>query len=116
MALLDGDFARLFGAAFASLYRDATLSKAAETDDGSGGFALSTAAYPALALVEARSDRARAASGLPDAAVTISVLRAGLPVAVDLDDALTVAGARYRVIRVEGDPAGAAFTVAAVPA
>lgn len=115
MALLDGDLARLFGAAFAPLYREASLDKAAESDDGSGGFAVAATRHPARAMLEAVSDRARAASGLPDAAVTISVLRAGLPVEVELDDVIAVAGASYRVIGLDTDPAGAAVTAVAVP-
>ena len=115
MGLLDGDLAQVFGEAFAALYRTASLAKSAETDDGSGGFAIVATSIPILAMVEALSDRARAASGLPDAAVTISVLRARLPVTVDLDDTVSVAGVSYRVIRVETDPAGGAFTAIAVP-
>lgn len=116
MSLLDADLAALFGAAFATLYRDATLMKSSSVGDGAGGFAVTTVPYPAKVLVEAVSSRARAASGLPDPAVTLSVLRAGLAVSVDLDDEIAVANATYRVIRVDTDPAGAAYGVVAVPA
>ena len=115
MSLLDGSLSALFGAAFSSLFRDAILAKLATTDDGSGGFVTSLTTYPAKAMVEAVSDRARAASGLPDLAVTVSVLQAGLAVTLDLDDQVTVAGASYRVIKVDADPAGAAWTAVAVP-
>ena len=47
--------------------------------------------------------------------MTVSVLQAGLAVTLDLDDQLTVAGASYRVIKVDADPAGAAWTAVAVP-
>ena len=115
MSLLDGELAAVFGAAFAGLSRAATLTKVSATDDGSGGFHAAFAGIPVRAMVEAVSDRARAASGLPDPAVTVSVLRAGLAVAVDLDDEIAVAGQSYRVIRVDTDPAGAASTTVAVP-
>ena len=50
-----------------------------------------------------------------DASEKISVLQAGLAVTLDLDDQVTVAGASYRVIKVDTDPAGAAWTAVAVP-
>ena len=115
MSLVDGDLAALFGAAFAPLYRDATLFKLAPADDGAGGFSVTPTAFPARALVEAVSDRARAASGLPDPAVTLSVLRSGLAASLDLDDEVAVGGATFRVIRVDTDPAGAAYGAVAVP-
>ena len=43
------------------------------------------------------------------------MLRAGLPVAVDLDDEMTLGGVTYRAIKIDTDPAGAAFAVTAVP-
>ncbi len=115
MSLLDGDLAALFGAAFAPLYRDATLAKLAPADDGAGGFTTAPTVHAAKAIVESVSDAARAASGIPASAVTLSVLRAGLGATLDLDDEVTVGGATYRVIRVGTDPAGAAYTAAAVP-
>ncbi len=115
MSLLDGDLAAVFGTAFAGLYRAATLNKVSPSDDGSGGFRTAFTGVLVKAMVEAVSDRARAVSGLPDPAVTISVLRAGLAVAVDLDDEVAVAGQSYRVIRIDTDPAGAAWTAVAVP-
>ena len=116
MSLLDGDLAALFGAAFAPLYRDATLIQTVPADDGAGGFAVTRTATPAKVLVEALSARARAASGLPEPAVSLSVLRAGLAASVDLDDEVAVGAETYRIIRVATDPAGAAYAVVAVPA
>ena len=115
MSLVDGDLAALFGAAFAPLYRDATLIRLAPSDDGAGGFVTAPTSTPAKVLVEAVSDRARAASGIPDEAVTLSVLCAGLGHALDLDDEVAVGGETYRVIRVGTDPAGAAYQAVAVP-
>ena len=115
MSLLDGDLATLFGTAFAGLFRNAILDKSTVTDDGSGGFASMLVPTPAKVMVEAVSDRARAASGIPDVAVTLSILQAGLGTTVDLDDQITVGGMNYRVIRVEADPAGAVWTAIAVP-
>lgn len=116
MPLLDGDLAALFGAALGGLYLDATLTKRTTADTGSGGFATTSTDCAVKALIEAASDKARAARGIPDNAVTLSVLRAGLTVEIDLDDAVSVSGRTYRVIRADRDPAGAAFTLTAVPA
>ncbi len=115
MSLLDGGLSALFGAVFSGLFRDATLAKLAATDDGSGGFETSFTSYPVKVMLEAVSDRARAASGLPDLAVTVLVLQAGLAVTLDLDDRVTVAGTSYRVVKVDADPAGAAWTAVVVP-
>lgn len=116
MSLTDGGLMALFGAALAPLYRDATLTKLAPADDGAGGFAVTPIPCPARAMVEAVSDAARAASGVPDEAVTLSVLRAGLGATLDLDDEVTVGGSTYRVVRVGTDLAGAAYSAVAVPA
>lgn len=114
MPLLDRDLQTVFGAALGSLYLDATLHKVT-SESGSGSFSTATTDHPVKAMVEAVSDRARAASGLPLPAVSVSVLRAGLSVAADLDDLITISGRTYRVIRVETDPAGAAWALVAVP-
>ncbi len=116
MSLLGGDLAALLGAAFGSLYADAVLHKVVTTDLASGGFSVATTDYPAKAMIETLSDQARAASGLPQESVSISLLRGGLRAAADLDDSVSIAGAAYRVIRVETDPAGAAWSLIAVPA
>ena len=115
MPLLDGDLAGIFGAALGAFYLEAVLHKVAPADTGSGGFSAATTDFAVKVMVEAVSDRARAASGLPDPAVNISVLRTGMTVSVDLDDLVTVSGGTYRVIRVEADPAGAAWSIIAVP-
>lgn len=116
MALLDHDLCAVFGAALAPFYLDATLYRSAVTDDGSGGFGVAATPYPAKVLLAALSDRARAESGLPETAVTISVLRAGLAVSPDLGDGIVVSGRSYRLVRIDTDPAGAAALAVAVPA
>ena len=116
MPLFDGDLQKIFGAAFGAVYRDATLHKVAPADTGTGGYATSTTDYPVKAMLEALSDEARAASGLPLPAVRISLLRAGLPADADLDDLVAVAGQTFRVTRVDTDPAGVAWSLVAVPA
>ncbi len=115
MPLLDGDLQNIFGAALGAVYLDGVLHKIVASDTGAGGFSTATTDHPVKAMVEAVSDRARAASGLPLPSVSISVLRAGLPVSVDLDDLVTVSGRTYRVIRADTDAAGAAFSLIAVP-
>ena len=114
--MLDGDLARLFGSAFGAFYLDATLHKVTPSDNGSGGYAVATMDYPIKAMIESLSDKARATSGLPLTAVDMSLLRSGMSVAVALDDLVTVSGQTYRIIRVATDPAGVAWSIAAVPA
>ena len=116
MSLLDGALAAVFGAALAPLFLNGILHKVTDADTGAGGFAPATQDYPVKVAVEALSDRARAASGFPDPAVRIDLLAAGLAVQPDLDDLVTVSGRTYRIIRVDTDPAGAAFALVAVPA
>ena len=116
MALLDRDLGAIFGAAFAPIYLDATLQKSALADDGSGGFGVEATPYPIKAMLAGLSERARAASGLPETALTISVLRAGVAVAPDLGDRIVVSGRTFRLIRVDTDPAAAATLAVAVPA
>lgn len=116
MTLLSGGLQAVFGAAFAALYADGTLHKATLTDDGTGSFTAATTDVPIKVLAESVSDRDRAAGGLPRAGTTLSVLRAGLAMAIALDDSLTVAGVTYRVVQVDTDPAAAAYRLVGVPA
>ena len=116
MPLLDGDLAAVFGAAFGAVFADATIHKVQQTDNGTGGFAVTVTDCPAKLSLDAVGAEERAASGLPTSAIRLTVLRAGLPVMVDLDDELTLGGATYRAIKVDTDPAGVAFSVLAVPA
>ncbi len=116
MSLLDGGLAAVFGAAFGAVLADGTLHKMQQVGSGTGGFAVTATDYPAKLCLDSVEANERAASGIPNSAVKLTVLRAGLPVTVDLDDELTLGGATYRAIKVDTDPAGAAFAVVAVPA
>ena len=114
MTMLNG-LQAVFRAAFASLYDDGVFHKTTVTDDGAGGFVTSTEDSPVRVLVQTLSDAGRAASGLPLAAVNLSVLRAGLLTTIDIDDGVTVNGVSYRVLRSEADAVQASYTLAAVP-
>lgn len=116
MGLLDGALAAVLGAALGAVFRNGSLLKMQETDTGTGRFTAAATSYPVKLSLEALTASDRAASGLPLAAVRLTVLRAGLPVTVDLDDGLAVDGATYRVVKVETDAAQAAYALAAVPA
>lgn len=116
MGLLDGALGAVFGAAFGAVFRDGTLLKTQETDTGTGNFTPVTTSYAAKLSLDALTAGGRAASGLPLTAVRLTVLRAGLPVAIDLDDGIAVGGATYRVIKVDTDPGQASYALAAVPA
>lgn len=116
MGLLNGGLAAVFGAAFGAVMTDAVLHKVRQTETGRGGSTVATTDYPVKAGLDAVGAGDRAASGIPASAIRITVLRAGLSVSVDLDDEVSVGGATYRAIRVDTDPAGAAFMLLAVPA
>jgi hypothetical protein len=105
----------VFGAAFAALYDDGVWHRVIAADDGQGGFSTTTADLPVKVLVDSLSEVERAAGGLPRGAVRLTVLRAGLGAAVAIDDGLATGGASFRVTQVDTDPAGAAYTLVAVP-
>ena len=115
MAWLDAGLQAIFGAALGALYGDGVLHRVTSTDDGFGGFTPTALDSPVKLLVDSLSDADRAAGGLPRPAVRITVLRAGLPGPIDIDDRITTEGASYRVLQAETDPAGASFTLVAVP-
>lgn len=114
MTVLNG-LQAVFGAAFAALYEDGILHKTTVSDDGAGGFVTGTADSPVKVMLQSLSSADRAAGGLPSAAVSLSVLRAGLVTTVDIDDAVTLNGVSYRILRSETDAARSSFTLAAVP-
>ena len=116
MGLLDGALASVFGAALGAVFGSGTLHKTVEADTGGGRFTPATTDYPVKLSLAALAAGDRAASGLPLTAVRLTVLRAGLPVTVDLDDGLTVGAGTFRVVKVDTDPVGAAYVLAAVPA
>ncbi len=113
MSLSDG-LSAVFGAAFGAVLADGTVHKMQQTDTGTGGFAVTATDYPAKLGLDAVGADERVASGIPASAIRLTVLRAGLPVAVDLDDTVTVAGVTYRAIKVDTDPVAAAYAVLAV--
>lgn len=115
MSWLNAGMQAVFGAAFGALYQDGVLHSVIATDDGLGGFTSTAVDTPIKLLVDSLSDTDRAAGGLPRTAVRITVLRAGMPGAIDVDDQISVSGASYRVLQAETDPAGASFALVAVP-
>ncbi len=112
MSALDG-LAAVFGSAFGALFADGVLHKTTSHDTG-GGFSVTTADLPVKALIETSAVADRVPSGIPAGAVLVTVLRAGLPVTVDLDDAVTLGGTTYRVVKVDTDPVGASYSLATV--
>jgi hypothetical protein len=116
MSLLDGALAAVLGAAFGAVFRDGVLHKMAKADLGTGGFTATATDYPVKVSLDQLGATERVATGIPNAAVRLILLRSGLAVAVDLDDGVTVEGATYRIIKVDTDPAMAAYSLMAVPA
>jgi hypothetical protein len=116
MGLLDGDIARVFGAAFGSFYRPGTLHRAelargADQRVTSTGFTPSPMRYQPNAI----SDEARARAGIPDGSVSLYILAAGLSPDPTTEDEIEIATGRYRILSVSQDPARSYHDVRAVP-
>lgn len=115
MSWLDTSLPAVFGAAFGAIAADGILQSATLTDDGAGGFTSVAVDTNVKVLVDSLSETDRAAGGLPQTAVRLTVLRAGFAGWIRIDDGLTVGATTYRVLQVATDAAGASFTVMAVP-
>jgi hypothetical protein len=116
MSLLDGSLRAVFGAAFAPLLLDGTLHVAVK--DADGGMILPPVFIdvPVKGHRDEIGDRQRADWGVPDRAVRLIVLQAGVAAAPTLDDKITLAGGRWRIGTVDSDPAGAAWVLTGMPA
>jgi hypothetical protein len=116
MSLLDGPLRAVFGAAFAPLLLGGTLHVAARDADGGMILPPVFADVPVKGHRDEIGDRQRADWGIPDRAVRLIVLQAGVAAAPTLDDEITLAGGRWRISTVECDPAGAAWILTGMPA
>lgn len=116
MSLLDGPLRVVFGAAFAPLLLDGTLHVAAKDTDGGMILPPVFADVPVKGHRDEIGDLQRADWGVPDRAVRLIVLQAGVAATPTLDDEITLAGGRWRISTVDSDPAGAAWVLTGVPA
>ncbi|WP_225768512.1 hypothetical protein [Inquilinus sp. Marseille-Q2685] len=116
MSLLDGPLQAVFGTAFAPLLPDGMLHVAAKDADGQVILPPIFADIPVKGHRDQAGDRQRADWGIPDRAVRLIVLQAGVAAAPTVDDEITLTGGRWRISAVERDPAGAAWILTGVPA
>lgn len=116
MSLLDGPLRAVFGAAFAPLLLDGTLHVAAKDADGQVILPPVFADLPVKGHRDEVGDRQRADWNIPDRAVRLIVLQAGMTPEPTPDDEITLAGGRWRISAVERDPAGAAWILTGMPA
>lgn len=109
VSLLDGLPATI-GAAFESVFKDATLTRvSARASDGRGGFSETRASDACKALVVDYTDFQRFAGGIPAGDRKIMVLASTLTAAVSVDDEITIDGRLWRLIEVTTDPAKAVY-------
>lgn len=116
MSLLNGPLRAVFGAAFAPLLLDGALHVAAKDADGGMILPPVFADVPVKGHRDEIGDRQRADWGIPDQAIRLIVLQAGVAAAPTLDDEITLAGGRWRISTIESEPAGAAWILTGVPA
>ncbi|MBW8725444.1 MAG: hypothetical protein JF625_09860 [Inquilinus limosus] len=116
MSLLDGSLRAVFGAAFAPLLLDGTLHVAVKDADGGMILPPVFADVPVKGHRDEIGDRQRADWGIPDRAVRLIVLQAGVAAAPTLDDEITLTGGRWRISTIACDPAGAAWILTGMPA
>jgi len=116
MALLDGSLRAVFGAAFAPLLLDGVLHVVVKDADGGVILPPTFADVPVKGHRDEADDKQRADWGVPDRAVRLIVLQAGVAAAPTLDDEITLAGSRWRIGTVERDPAGAVWILTGEPA
>lgn len=114
MSLLDA-LPGVFGAAFAPLFRDASiLTDGRRVPDGQGGFTTGTAtSTPCKALVDSFSDIRKAAAGIPENDRKIIILGSTLTPGVipTVGCRVRVDGRDWTAVGVTRDPAGATYEV-----
>jgi len=97
MSLLDGALRAAFGAAFAPLLLDGMLHVAAKDAGGEVILPPVFADVPVKGHRDEIGDRQRADWGIPDRAVRLIVLQAGVTAEPTPDDEITLAGGRWTV-------------------
>lgn len=112
MAVLFGtDFTSAIGGAFAGQLLPGTLHKASTTRTESGATVATFVDHPCEGVRSKWSLGQSVARGYPANTVKLLVLQASLAVAPGLDDEITLAGGRYRVVDVDQDAGGATWSV-----
>lgn len=110
MGLLDGALATAFSSAFSGFYLDATLYRATDGDDGSGGGVGNgfDSGTPVKAQLDSTTQAMRDSPGYVDTDQRIIVLAAGVD-PIDTDCEIFVAGKMWSIASVAQDPAKAYY-------
>lgn len=116
MGLLDGGLQAVFGAALGAIFLSGTLHKITLIDDAEGGWASTETAHPVKSMMDACTEQMRGAAGYTERSVRLIVLQAGVPVAPNSDDQITLSGARWAISMIEEDPARGAWVMMGTPA
>lgn len=116
MGLLDGDLRAEIGEALYEIMLPAVLHKAVVTYDDAGAPVKSFTDHACLGFVDSYAAVLRYSGALPDEAVKIVVLQASLAVEPTKDDEITIRATRYKVGRIDQDPAQATWELQGVPA
>jgi hypothetical protein len=121
MGLLDGGIQAVGGKLFGSFFLNGTLWKASRDADGRIIKPIVWTGSQVKVQVDDFGFINRAAAGVPDKAVAILILQAGMAAMPSMDDELTVlqgpyGGRRFRLGIMNGDPAGIGWETTGVPA
>lgn len=116
MGLLDGGLQAIFGAAFRPIYLDGTLHRIGKDGDGAIILPVTWSDVPIKGQRDDYSDKQRQDWNIPDKAVRLIVLQAGVGAEPTADDEITLMGQRWRISNISRDPAAAAWTMMGMPA
>jgi hypothetical protein len=115
MGLLDGGLAAIFGAAFGTIYLPGKLHVIGKDADGQVITPVTWSDVDIRGQRDDYSDKQRQDWKIPDKAVRLIVLQAGVATAPTADDEITLLGQRWRVSNISRDPAAAAWTMIGQP-
>lgn len=116
MGLLDGGLQAIFGAAFRPLYLDGKLHRIGKDADGQVVVPVTWTDVDIKGQRDDYTDLQRRDWKIPDKAVRLIVLQAGVSAEPTADDEITLAGQRWRISNISRDPASAAWIMMGQPA
>lgn len=116
MGLLDGGLQAIFGAAFAPLFLDGVLHVIAKDVSGAIIKPVTFTDVPVKLMPDSLEALLKQGWQIPDRAIALIVLQAGIAAAPTLDDQITDgAGARWRVSKIGQDPSRGAWIILGTP-
>lgn len=110
MGLLDGELQEVFFSVFAGFLLDGTFHVIALIDDGMGGYTQGQPAnYPCKGMVDTTSDFIIRQVEIPITESKLLVLQADVGCTPKVDTLITLDGKKWKISRVEQDPAHVAW-------